>query len=102
MDLSRQLKKIGNFLFLSSIAGAIFGASAQAEVQFSATVDQSQISEDSSVSLKMSVKADGNLRTGDPQFDAPDFEVVNQYDATYIQSYYENGQIGMKNTHELT
>ncbi len=82
-------------MFLESAA---FGA----DVEINARLDRAQIALDDSVSLKMSVRANGTLSAGRPRFTAPDFEVVNEYTSTFVESYYENGNFGVRNNHELT
>jgi hypothetical protein len=80
----------------------MLAAPALADVQFTAQVDRTQISLDDSVSLKLAVRIEGGIMVGPPEFDAPDFEVVNQYEGTFIESYYENGRFGMRNNRTLT
>lgn len=89
---------------IALIAAFSSAASARAEdqVTFAVTVDRTQITLDDSVSLKFSVKADGSTQSGDPEFQAPDFEIVNQYQSTFIESYYENGKFGMRNNRTFT
>ncbi len=92
--------KIGKFLFLIFLS--LISAVAVAEVDFSATVDRSLISLDDSVSLKLSMKADGNIGLGNPSFEAPDFEFINEYQSSYMESIFENGKFSTKNTQQLT
>jgi hypothetical protein len=67
---------------------------AASEIQFSAQVDETKISLDSTVSLKMWVKSDRKLRTGEPQFDAPGFEVISQYNASSLESRFDSSNGG--------
>ncbi len=73
-----------------------------ADAEFTAQVDREEVGLDDSVSLKLSIKADGGLSASQPQFQAPDFEVLNEYNSTYVESYYENGRFGMRNNQTLT
>lgn len=80
------------------------GARADTSVRFTAQVDQPKIGLGDTVSLKLNLQAAGNSSVGDPTFDAPDFEVVNSYDSTYVESYYNQGtnQFETKNRREMT
>lgn len=69
---------------------------------FTATVDRELVGQDESVSLKLSVQADGRARVGEPEFEAPDFDVLNQYRSTFVESFYENGHFGMRNNQSVT
>ncbi len=96
MNFCAQLMKVGIIL-------ALGGTSAFAkDVLFSAELDRQEISTDESVSLKMSVTVEGDSNATQPHFLAPDFEVVNQFQSTFVQSYYENGRFGMRNQNQLT
>jgi len=91
-----SFKQVGALiLFLAAANG-------RADASFTATVDREQISLDESVSLKLSVHTDGRNAASSPQFNAPDFEVVNEYSQTFVESYYENGRFGTRNTQSLT
>lgn len=78
------------------------GAYAADGAQLNATVDRELIGQDESVSLKLSVQADGRARVNEPEFDAPDFDVLNQYRSTFVESFYENGHFGMRNNQSVT
>jgi len=86
---------------IAAIALFFIGSLARA-ASFTATVDQAQIGEDESVSVKFAVSVDGNATVGGLKFSAPDFEVINEYNSNFMQSYYENGQFGMRKTQTLT
>jgi hypothetical protein len=79
-------------------------ARAAAPIQFTAKVDRSQISVDESVSLKLTVQSEGGASVGNVHFKAPDFDVVNEYTGTYVESYYDGttGQFGMRNNQQVT
>ena len=73
------------------------------DVEFTAEADRQQISQDESVSLKLSVQQDGNAGgVSDPQIHAPDFDQLTSYQSQSIQSYYDNGHFGMKTTIQVT
>ncbi len=89
---------VGVLIFHSALA---WGADAE-QVQFSVTVDRTQIGEDETVSLKFSVRVDGTSNTAEPQFSAPHFEEVNRYSGVFVESYYENGNFGVRNNRQFT
>lgn len=123
MRPAKQIKKTGEFFVRTlAVSFALFNAAsiigvalpwsdklphavAQAAddtISFTAEVDRTQITMDDSVSLKLSVKTEGNTRVTAPQFSAPDFEVINEYSNNMVESYYENGRFGMRNNQNLT
>ena len=70
-----------------------------------ASVDRAEIAVDESVSLKLSVQSEGGgAHAGTPTFQAPGFDVVNEYTSTFMESYYDGttGQFGMRNNQQLT
>ncbi|MEK6578088.1 MAG: BatD family protein [Bdellovibrionota bacterium] len=69
---------------------------------FTAEVDRNQISERDSVTLKMVTRIDGVGSVSEPQFVAPDFEIVNSYDGSFLESFYENGLFGVRNHNQAT
>ena len=75
-----------------------------ADIQFSAQVDESKVALDGTVSLKMLVRSDSNTMAGEPQFQAPDFEVVNEYKSISVESRYDStsGGLSMQNTQQIT
>lgn len=99
---------IGRGFWALSIASAwvvIVAASAYAdEAKFTAEVDRAQIGLDDSVSLKFSVQADGSVSTTPPTYSAPDFEEINSYESSFVESYYDStsGRISMRNNQSLT
>ncbi len=100
--------KIGNIRALTSLVVILATGSALAHaddgLKFNASVDRSQVALDESVSLQFSVESDGSTRAGSPQFTAPGFEVMNEYQSNQIQSYYDGttGKFGMKSIQTLT
>ncbi len=73
--------------------------SAWATPEFTAEVDRESISADESVALKLNVKLDGSGDLDDtPAFSAPEFELINDYTSTYVESFYENGRFGSRKT----
>src|SRR6185437_12912935 len=65
-------------------------ACAADDVKFTATIDRDQISVDESVTLKLNVESSSSASVGDPQFSAPDFDLLNQYNEVQTQSYYDD------------
>jgi hypothetical protein len=70
--------------------------------ELNADVDRDEISQDESVQLKITTTIEGRASVSDPQFDAPEFEIVNQFRSSYIESTYINGKFGMKNNQTFT
>ncbi len=101
MEKIKIIQRIGNFnlalLFFCSFAFA-------GDVQFQAQVEQNQISQDESVTFHLIIKTDNSTRTAAPEFDAPDFEVVSQYNSISVNSQYDShlGQFSVVNTQQLT
>lgn len=77
-------------------------AFARAEVEFSATPDETVISVDDSVSVKFQVKADTSFSGERPSFSAPMFQEINEYSGASTQSVLENGRIETSIIQELT
>ncbi|OFZ54212.1 MAG: hypothetical protein A2428_13110 [Bdellovibrionales bacterium RIFOXYC1_FULL_54_43] len=110
MQIHTALKKTGRSAatkILILLAGGLLGGTPipiahAADVNFSAEVDRAILSAEDSVSLKMVVQTDGNMNIGQPEFSAPDFDLVNEYNSVFVQSYYENGRFGMRNNHQIT
>ncbi len=101
MKLSQRLFQSVLAVLIALGGGAIHYAGA-GQLNFSVQVDRNQISVDESVSLKLSIEVEdiGKIKT--PHFSAPDFDVVNEFTSTFVQSYYDNGKFGAKNTHQIT
>jgi hypothetical protein len=91
--------KIGRLLtaFLFFASATVF-----ADSEFTATIDKGLVSLDESVSLRISVKTEGHAALGQPLFSAPDFEFINEYQSTYMESIFENGKFLARNTQTLT
>ena len=86
-------------LLILSLASS---ARAEDEANFTAKVDRPDITLDDSVTLKFNVQIEGSASIGRPDFSAPDFQVVNEYTGTFVESYYENGRFGMRNNQQFT
>lgn len=96
--------KIGKSFLIFTLLLGLAGPTYAENVQFTAMVDRNQIGLDESVSLKFSVQGEGNVATNPPTYDAPDFQEVNSYDSSFVESTYDSssGQIVMKTTQMLT
>jgi hypothetical protein len=70
--------------------------------EFTAVLDREEVSLDESVSLKLRVEADGSVPVDGPQFSAPQFDTINEYQSQQIESYYENGKVGARFTKVFT
>src|SRR5687768_11015937 len=97
---SRIIRKIGSPLFALLVTGVVHAA----EVQFSASVDSSQISLRDTVALKFIIKSKNSMGMGEPQFDAPDFQVNAEYSSFSVSSHYDasSGGFSSVNTQQLT
>ncbi len=100
----KSMLRTGSLVAVLSALGlaVVSVAHAAGGVQFSATIDRSEISSDESVSLKLSIKTEGTPSIGTPTYNAPGFDLINQFDSSYVESYYDNGQFGVRNTREIT
>lgn len=76
------------------IVASICWVTAAHAVEMTAEIDRPEIADDESVTLQVKVKADNEVPMEEPQFAAPDFETINQFQSSYIQSYYDNGKVG--------
>ncbi len=59
-------------------------------VEFKAEADREEIAQDESVSVKLTVEADGTVPVESPQFDAPGFDEIQNYQGSFVQSYYDS------------
>ncbi len=83
-----------------SFLGQPMAWAADAEVKV--TLDRSTIAQDETVALRFEVQVEGNGNVEKIDYQAPEFDVVNEYNGTQIQSYYENGRFGMRQTKQIT
>src|SRR5262245_20767219 len=88
---------------LALLALLAAGQSFASDVNFTAEVDRDQISVDETVTLRIKIETE-NSAVGDPQVSAPDFDLLNQYNAVQSQSYCDEstGRIGMRNSIEVS
>ncbi|NDD92218.1 hypothetical protein EBZ37_09050, partial [bacterium] len=75
---------------------------AATEPKFEVSVDRATVGKDESVALKFRVITDGVGSGEEPEFQAPDFDVVNQYSSVFVESYFENGKFGARNNRQYT
>jgi len=69
------------FLFLALPAFA---------VEFHAEADREEIAQDESVTVKMSIEAEGTVPVETPSFSAPGFDEIQNYQGSSDQSYYDS------------
>jgi hypothetical protein len=95
---------MSGILFTVILAAGLATAPAHAAgTEFSASLDRQETSVDGSVALKFAVRSEGaNSNLTALRFNAPDFDVVNEYQSTYIESFYENGKFGVRNNRSIT
>lgn len=92
------MKKTGKlFLFLN--LSIFFMQSALAAI--TASVDHNQIPLDESLSFKISSNKPGN-EGFNPKFEAPDFEIMNQFESSQFSSVYVNGKFESKSEKSIT
>lgn len=89
------------FLFQPLIYTTGLSSAYANEAIVQASVDQNQITEDDSVTLKFLVNAEEMVDLGEPQYHAPDFELVNKYQGNSVQSVYDQGRFKVQNTVEV-
>ena len=65
-----------------------------------ASLDRTEVPLDESVSLKITMEGGGDSM--DPKFDAPDFEIMNQFQNSQFSSVYRNGQFENKSETSIT
>lgn len=73
-------------------------------VEFTARVDRGQITLDDSVALKLTLESETGGRMEPPRFNAPGFDIINEYSSTYVESYFDStrNHFGAKNRREFT
>jgi hypothetical protein len=90
------MKKIGDlFLWFALGIASIQGAHAA----ITANVDRNQVPQDESISLKISHSGDSSFN---PRFEAPDFEIMNQFESSQFSSVYINGRFENKSEKSVT
>ncbi|CAM6055007.1 unnamed protein product [Sphagnum tenellum] len=69
------------------------------EIQFAAEVDEMRIPLDGNVALKLTIRSDQNSNSSDPQFNAPDFDIVGESKSVSIVA---GSGVGITNTQQIT
>jgi len=94
---------IGKVKYFSLLLSFFSTLAIAQDVSLNVVTDRTQIPEDESVSLKFIVTVSGNQAAVDqPVYSAPDFELVNTFNSTQMQSVYENGNFSIKSIREIT
>ena len=87
-------------LFKTGLPIFIFLQSIYAVAAIQASVDRAGVPLDESISFKISVSGDQvNLN---PKFDAPDFEIMNQFQNSQYSAIYVNGRFENKSDNSIT
>ena len=86
-------------IFVILFVSLFFYRSVFAAAQFSARVDQNQISLQDDVALKLVTSFDSNGSANEPQYSAPDFKVINEFNSVSVQ--YDSVH-GMQKSQEIT
>jgi hypothetical protein len=68
----------------------LFWTTAVFAVEFRAEADREEIAQDESVSLKMTIEAEGTVPIDAPEFSAPNFDELQNYQGSFVQSYYDS------------
>lgn len=84
-----------------SLAALLMFCTVSAHAAIQASVDRSEVPQDESISLKVTQvgKESGALS---PKFDAPDFEIMNQFESSQFSSVYVNGKFENKSEQSIT
>ena len=93
------MKRIGKAARSALALLCIQAATAFAGIQ--ATVDRQEVPQDESVSLKI-IRTGESERPLNPKFDAPDFEIVNQFQNSQFSSVYINGKFENRSEESVT
>ena len=83
------------------VFGILAGSSLVAFAGIQASVDRQEVPQDESVSLKI-VRTGESERPLNPKFDAPDFEIVNQFQNSQFSSVYINGKFENRSEESIT
>ncbi len=96
------MKTLRTLLHQSVFIAVLASAAIAGDPVFQASVDRATIGQDESVALKFRIVTDGMGGSEEPEFQAPDFDLVNQYSSVFVESYYENGKFGARNNRQFT
>ena len=94
------MTKTGKRGLRAVFASALIFFSLEAHATIQATVDRNEVPLDESVSFKIS--ASGDASSLNPKFDAPDFEIMNQFQNSQFSSVYVNGKFENKSENSIT
>ena len=89
------MKRIGKYVFIFTLIASTANAAIQA------FVDRSQITQEESVSLKISISGESGKEIN-PKFEANDFEIMNQFENSQFSSVYVNGKFENKSERSVT
>ncbi len=96
------MKTLRTLLLQPLLVVALSSVAIAGDPVFQASVDRATIGQDESVALKFRIVTDGMGGSEEPEFQAPDFDLVNQYSSVFVESYYENGRFGARNNRQFT
>jgi hypothetical protein len=82
-------KYIRKFSFLLP-AILLLSASAAFGVEFKAEADREEMAQDESITVKMTVDAEGTVPVDAPEFSAPGFDELQNYQGSFVQSTYDS------------
>lgn len=92
--------KIGKLFWIVLWAAVSFAS----EIQFSAQVDQTNISSDDTVTLKFDIRGDSTKLMTEPEFNAPGFRIVNEFNSVSMSSRYDSstGRLTTVNSQQIS
>ncbi len=94
------MTRTGKWIYTTLVSISLLAASVcQATVQ--AVVDRAEVPLDESVSLKVTITGDSGDNPN-PRFEAPDFEIMNQFQSSRFSSVYVNGKFENKSENSTT
>jgi hypothetical protein len=92
---------ISGFLNLFSVLSLVcLTLATQSFATIQAAVDRSEVPQDESISLK--ITHTGGSDSLSPKFDAPDFEIMNQFESSQFSSVYVNGKFENRSEQSIT
>ncbi len=97
------MTRIGKAGFFAVILMASAFAADPSFAEIRASIDRTEVPEDESVSLKIAdTRSSREGEAFDPKFDAPDFEIMNQFQNSSFSSVYINGKFESKSETSIT
>ena len=93
------MTKTGKWVFTTLFSLSLF-ISLSASAALQASVDRTEVPLDESISFKITISGDSG--SVNPKFEAPDFEIMNQFQNSQYSSVYINGKMESKSENSTT